>query len=257
MTETIRVFVSSTYYDLIPEREAVEQALLRMRTTAIAVMEYFGSRDDTPRAVSLTEVNRSQVYIGLFAHRYGSGITEAEYRRARKRGLPCLVYFKDDAVLTLPAHIERDPSGIQRLDALRDELQASHVVSRFRSPDHLAAQVVADLHNLLQELWHTGVEPHGPGSEQLHQVPSEPGVPTGGSVTGGPLVSGDGNLVQRGNRAYTVGQAVGCAFGDYAHVVNQFDEDLGRPQAAPAPEVMTSLEKVRQEAARLRGEVQQ
>lgn len=145
----IRIFVSSTWEDLQPEREVVEQALHRMRDTAFAGMEYFGSRPETPREVSLAEVDRSHVYIGIFAHRYGSGITEAEYRQARKRDIPCLIYFKDDSVPVPPAYIERDPERIAKLEDLKRGLKAHHTVSTFKSPDHLATQVVTDLHNLL------------------------------------------------------------------------------------------------------------
>ena len=149
MGKAIRVFISSTWYDLQPEREAVEKALHRMRDTAFTGMEYFGSQPETPKEVSLAEVDRSDVYIGIFAHRYGSGITEAEYCRARERDIPCLVYLKDDSVPVPPAYIERDPEKIAKLEALKRELKEHHTVSTFKSPDHLATQVVADLHNLL------------------------------------------------------------------------------------------------------------
>lgn len=82
MIKSVRVFLSSTWQDLQPEREAVEKALHRMQDAAFLGMEYFGSRPDTPRDVSLAEVDRSDIYVGIFAQRYGSGITEAEYRRA-------------------------------------------------------------------------------------------------------------------------------------------------------------------------------
>ena len=149
LVKPTRIFISSTWEDLQPEREAVEKALHRMRDTAFAGMEYFGSRPETPKEVSLTEVDRSDVYIGIFAHRYGSGITEAEYRRALERDIPCLIYFKDDSVPVPPAYIERDPEKIAKLEALKRELKEHHTGSFFKSPDHLATQVVADLHNLL------------------------------------------------------------------------------------------------------------
>jgi hypothetical protein len=145
----IRIFVSSTWEDLQPEREAVEQALHRMRDTAFSGMEYFGSRPETPREVSLAEVDLSDVYVGIFACRYGFGITEAEYHQARKRDIPCLIYLKDESVPVPPAHIEREPAKIAKLEALKCELKAHHTVSTFKGPDHLATQVVTDLHNLL------------------------------------------------------------------------------------------------------------
>src|SRR4030095_5622725 len=92
---TVRAFISSTWIDLQEERQAVERILHRLRQTRFVGMEYFGSRDDDNRTTALTELDRCDVYIGILGHRYGSGLTEAEYRRARERRLPCLIYIKE------------------------------------------------------------------------------------------------------------------------------------------------------------------
>ncbi len=150
MKKQPRIFLSSTWQDLQAEREAVEKALHRMQDTSFAGMEYFGSRPETPKQVSLAEVDRSNVYVGIFAHRYGSGITEDEYRRARDRNLPCLIYIKDDSVPIPPAYMEREPAKSAKLEALKHEFKTHHTTSYFKSPDQLATQVVADLHKLLR-----------------------------------------------------------------------------------------------------------
>ena len=201
MTKPTRIFLSSTWQDLQPEREAVERALHRMRSTIFSGMEYFGSRPETPRDVSLAEVDRGDIYVGIFAHRYGSGITEAEYRRARERGLPCLVYLKDDSVPVPPAYIERDAGKAAQLDALKNELKANHTVSFFRSPDDLAAQVATDLHNLL---------------DSTAPVPEEQ-----------PFRMGSMYHV-------TINDARGVAIGDHAQV-NQYSGGTGGRGPADAP----------------------
>jgi hypothetical protein len=145
----MRVFISSTWEDLRPERATLEAAIRRSRVVVYSSMADFGSQPAPPADVSLTEVARSHVYVGIFAHRYGSGITEAEYRRAVDLGLPCLVYFKDDSVPVLPQYIEREPARMAALDKLKGELRARHLVSEFVSPEQLATQALADLHNLL------------------------------------------------------------------------------------------------------------
>jgi hypothetical protein len=121
---TVAVFVSSTSLDLKPEREAVEASLQRMRDTKFVGMEYFGSRDETTEVASLDEVDRSQVYIGIFGGRYGSGITEREYRRAQERGLPCFIYFKAESAID-PSWRETDPDKSARLTALKQELRGT------------------------------------------------------------------------------------------------------------------------------------
>ena len=151
------VYVSSTWLDLQPERKAVEMALQRMRETKFVGMEYFGSRDETTRRASLDDVERAAargtrgVYVGIFAARYGSGITAEEYRRARELDLPCFIYFKDDS--GIPADLrETDPAQTAKLDALKRELLANHLIGpAFRSPDDLAARLTADLHRWLSD----------------------------------------------------------------------------------------------------------
>jgi tetratricopeptide (TPR) repeat protein len=147
--EILPVFVSSTSLDLRPERDAVRDAVLRIRETQFVGMEYFGSRDETTRTASLDEVDRSRVYVGIVAARYGSGITEAEYDRASELGLPRFIYVKDDA--TIPGEWrEKDPTQTAKLDAFRKKLRANHLEGfDFKSPEDLAAKVTADLHRWL------------------------------------------------------------------------------------------------------------
>jgi len=146
--EVAQVFVSSTWLDLQPERQAVEAALQRLHETKFVGMEYFGSRDETTRGTSLDEVDRSRVYVGIIAGRYGSGITEDEYRRARELNLPCFVYFKSDLDIR-PEWRDSDPEKAANLIAFRQDLQRNHIVSEFTSPGDLATRVTADLHNWL------------------------------------------------------------------------------------------------------------
>ena len=146
----INVFVGSTWLDLQPERQAVEMALQRMRETKFIGMEYFGSRDETTQRASLDEVDRSQVYVGIVGGRYGSGITEDEYRRAWELKLPCFIYAKEEK--TIPAEWwEKDAANSARLSSLTKDLHGAHTVTPFSNPDELAAKVTADLHRWLFE----------------------------------------------------------------------------------------------------------
>jgi hypothetical protein len=153
-----RIFVSSTWVDLQPERLAVERAIHEMEAR-YGGMEYFGSRDDTPKEVSLAEVARSTIYLGIFAHRYGTvdkesgcSLTELEYQKATGLGFPCLIYFKDEEVPVPPAFVEDRASGRTKLRRLKAELLKKHVVYSFKSPEDLARRVVLDLQRLLNEI---------------------------------------------------------------------------------------------------------
>lgn len=116
-------------------------------------MEHFGSRPETPKEVCLKEVAASDVYVGIFAERYGYvdpdtglSMTELEYRQARECNLPCLIYIKANAA-SEPYITETDRN---KLTALKAELKRMHVVSSFTTADNLATKVVIDLYNLLK-----------------------------------------------------------------------------------------------------------
>ncbi len=143
--DAIKIFVSSTWKDLLPERSAVEKALHRFKTTRFGGMEYFGTSDRSTTDVSLDEVDKSDIYLGVIGHRYGSGITEQEYRRALQRGLPCLIYLKAGT----SAEKANSSDDLKRCEKLRAELLRQHTVSFFTTPEELAVKVMADLHNAI------------------------------------------------------------------------------------------------------------
>lgn len=220
--EVAQIFVSSTWLDLQPERQAVESALQRLREVKFNGMEYFGSRTETTREASLVEVDRSHVYIGLFAGRYGSGITEDEYRRAQELELPCLIYFKREAVI--PAEWrEAAPEQAAKLTALKDDLRRNHIATEFSSPEELAAKVTADLHRWLVDQYLTprleeaaqGRMPREQARELLAAIKDESdlnagllaatrkivsasgagSVAIGGSVRDSNIITGGGNII--------------------------------------------------------------
>ena len=170
--QTVRAFISSTWVDLREEREAVEQILHRLRQTRFVGMEYSGSQDDDTRTASLADVDRCDIYIGIVGHRYGSGITEDEYWRARERRLPCLIYIKDGD----PAETTADrPDDARRRREWESALRAHHTVSVFSTPFDLAAKVAADLHNFLFDKYLVdGIDSVGsPYAERIQNFLSE------------------------------------------------------------------------------------
>lgn len=127
-------------------------ALNRMEEMRFVGMEFFGNRPDDTHDASIDQVNQCEVFVGIIGHRYGSGITEAEYRRARALGLPCFVYFKRQDS-SHPADSDNDPALAARLAAFKQDLLRGHTVKEFRSPDELAASATADLHNWVAARW--------------------------------------------------------------------------------------------------------
>jgi len=155
-----RVFVSSTWLDLQPERRALMDALNRMEEMRFVGMEFFGNRPDDTHDASIDQVDLCALFVGIIGHRYGSGITEAEYRRARLRGIPCFVYFKRDGHRP-SALVEAEPDLAGRLEAFKRELLRGHTVKEFTTPEELAANATADLHNWVAARW-ISIERSGP-----------------------------------------------------------------------------------------------
>ena len=95
----MKVFLSSTYLDLIEHRKAVVQALRTMGED-VEHMEIFGARNEEPTKASLEELDECQVLVGIYAYRYGtvpkgskSSVTEQEYLHATSKEIPILVFI--------------------------------------------------------------------------------------------------------------------------------------------------------------------
>lgn len=140
------VFVSSTWLDLIPERDMVRDVTLRMHGVKFLGMEHFGARDDDTRAVSLQEVTRCDLYVGILGGRWGSGITENEYQEARKLAKPVFWYIKRGDAISCR---DEEPQAQARRATFEGELRGRHTCVEFSSPSELAARLSADLHNWL------------------------------------------------------------------------------------------------------------
>lgn len=166
-----RVFVSSTWNDLQPERRALMDALNRMEEMRFVGMEFFGNRPDDTHDASIDQVDLCEVFVGIIGFRHGSGITEAEYRRARKLGLPCFVYFKRED-LSRPELTDGNAEGSAKLAAFKQDLLRGHTVKEFTSPEELAANATADLHNWVAARW-ISVERETPASAPAPVAPPD------------------------------------------------------------------------------------
>jgi tetratricopeptide (TPR) repeat protein len=159
-----RIYISSTYGDLKEHREKVDRALRQLDHDVIA-MENYVAADQRPLAKCLDDVAACDLYVGIFAHRYGyipdhdnpngRSITELEYRHARANAKPSLVFLLDPATPWSPTWIDAvtgDSDRGTRINALREELGRERLVSFFTTADELAQQVGAAVTNQLAQL---------------------------------------------------------------------------------------------------------
>lgn len=152
---TKSVFISSTSRDLTEYREAVDRAIRRLELRPIN-MDDFGSQPGGASGVSLREVAKADMFVGIVARRYGyvphesaSSITEQEYDEAVRRKVPRLMYLLDPAYQWPEEHIEPGDVAQKKLTAFRLKIESTDVRSFFTSPEDLSAKVTADLVRLM------------------------------------------------------------------------------------------------------------
>lgn len=157
ITEPIEIFLSSTYKDLVDERSAIERQINRLKQTFLG-MEYFAATEETPLEISIGALEKSDIAIFIIGHRYGSidtrsgkSIVEIEYITAVQNKKFIMVYLKDESVPILPNHFESDPGAYKKLIKFKDKLKRKHHVVCFKTPEDLAANVSADLVNVLHK----------------------------------------------------------------------------------------------------------
>ena len=151
MSNSVPVFVGSTFTDLQPYRAAVREALHSLEAV-VRGMEYFGALPDTPKDECLHIIRGCRIYVGLFAMRYGSidpstgkSLTHLEYEEALRIGLPTLIYLIDEERQPiLPKYVDTGEDAI-KLRELKSVLRSRHVVSFFTTPEDIAAKVTRDV----------------------------------------------------------------------------------------------------------------
>jgi len=148
------VYISSTRTDLKKHIRSVAETLQRCGYT-VEAMEKYHARDDRPKDACEADAAKCDIYVGLFAWRYGyvpvrdnpkrKSITELEYLAAAKK--PRLIFLLAENV--------RWPSSLQdakhmkdkgkRIRTLRNRLKKEHWTGFFKSPDDLAKQVLTTI----------------------------------------------------------------------------------------------------------------
>ncbi|MEU7960167.1 HEAT repeat domain-containing protein [Micromonospora humida] len=150
----MKVYISATQKDLLKYRLAVHAVARRLKIEDVA-MEAYGADVQPPLERCLSDVRDCDLYLGLFAWRYGfrppgqtSSITELEYRAALAAGKPCLVFLLAEDAHWPGRMMDRGDDGDRIVD-LRRELQEHHLCDFFSSVDDLTAKVTAALADVL------------------------------------------------------------------------------------------------------------
>lgn len=158
MTTDLRIFLSSTSKDLFTLREQILYFLQVLRSDLIA-METFGSDESTPKEVALRNVANCNLFVGVYAERYGTidpetglSLTELEYHeayhlleRGKLRGL--LLYCVDPGADWPIEHVDRNPDHVEKLASLKRLIGERHTFTRFKQRHELPFLILRDVIN--------------------------------------------------------------------------------------------------------------
>lgn len=146
----MRVFVSSTYKDLVDHRRAVADAMERLGLQ-LERMETFGARPQEPRQACLNGIEASELFIGIYAHRYGYvptgsavSITEAEFDHSFKNRRPTFCFCVDEEYPWPEAFVEDEP-GQSLLRTFKARVEKLVVRDIFTTPDVLASRAATSV----------------------------------------------------------------------------------------------------------------
>lgn len=148
------VFISSTFVDLKEERKKVWDSLEKF-DVVVKGMEQFGARKSNPLATCISEVEQSDIYVGIIGMRYGSeepnsgkSYSQLEYEKAIEQNKEILIYLIDEeSSAVTPNLIQFDK--IQKLNNFKAILKDKHTIDTFSNSQDLVTKLQRKFKDLL------------------------------------------------------------------------------------------------------------
>ena len=184
MSSRPTVMISSTARDLPEHRDEVRLGCHRAGFASDQMMENLTALDKDAVEISLKMVEDADIYLGIFAYRYGYvpkgsdvSITEMEYNKAVELGKPRLIFFIHENHPVTGRDIERG-EGSAKLEAFKERVGEDRVAAFFKSPGDLRSHVFEALILLKKGL--DGDEERDPkeATKRLHRHTPIPTSPT-------------------------------------------------------------------------------
>src|SRR6266849_1854763 len=167
----MRIFISSTFKDLRPEREAAQEALRRSELVPWG-MELFVSEPSKPLDVCLEQVQLSDAVVLILGLLAGSLIpespeltyTRAEFELAQKLGKPVFAFLKTEG--GIPVNKETDADKRKALDDFKNAVTSGGITPvYFDSPERLSTELLLAMGN-----WNAKGRP---GARRVFTTPKE------------------------------------------------------------------------------------
>ncbi len=156
MDKKYQVFVSSTYTDLIEERQAVSRAILDMGHIP-AGMEMFPAVDVEQLTYIKKVIDGCDYYILIIAARYGSlddagvSYTEREYEYAVESGKTVLAFLHQNIDQIALGKSDKDDGKHAKLIAFMKRVSQGRLIQYWDSPMALRSNVIVSLQKAFSE----------------------------------------------------------------------------------------------------------
>ncbi|WP_071146687.1 DUF4062 domain-containing protein [Bacteroides ihuae] len=155
MEKKYQVFISSTYQDLIEERQKVIEALLGKNCFPVG-MEYFPAANDDQFTVIKKLIDRCDYYILIIGGRYGSiesksgkSYTQLEFEYAISENIPIASFYHAEPIKLPGDKLENTDTGKEKLESFRKIVQTK-LCDSWKEPYELAFKVNKSLDYLFE-----------------------------------------------------------------------------------------------------------
>lgn len=145
-----QIFISSTYMDLVSERAAVEEAIMRGGDIPVG-MEAFPAVDQEQFEFIKSIILQCDYYILIIAARYGSladdGIsyTEKEFDFAVDNGIPVIFMLHGKREGIAGQFVEKDAAKIEKLESFIKRASTGRIRNEFLTVEELKYKVITSL----------------------------------------------------------------------------------------------------------------
>jgi len=146
-----KIFVSSTFSDLVDYRELVEDVIKRYGDVYVG-MEYFGSKSKSSKKVCIEQIKSCDIVILIIGIRYGSktddnlSYTEMEYNTARNANKEIYPFIIDNNKAKFNfSDFESDKFNQDALKNFISRIKKEFTPEKFDSPSNLAKKVAITL----------------------------------------------------------------------------------------------------------------
>ncbi len=157
MDKRYQVFISSTYEDLIDERQRVLKVLPELKCIPIG-MELFPASDKKSWDYIKKVINNCDYCIVISAGKYGTIIdgeqisfTEKEYDYAIEKDIPVLPFIHEDIGSISSSKVDSDSAIRDKLNNFHKKLNSNHLCNFFQNKDDLVLKVSMSILQLSEE----------------------------------------------------------------------------------------------------------